>query len=475
MTRAAVLSLMCSLLLSPRGSLAQTAKTTIPPGTSQCSASVILGSSTDYDVLGAGSSLNSFGADIVVARPDSCTKLSRSSGSLRCSPSTLQYTDPQTGLLMTYIGIAGTEIPIGAATSYGGACSPTPSATPSASQTPTPTPSVTPTGTPLPPGSNWVARGPIQYWNCVAMTRDGSKMLAGTVAPQGTAGSGQVFMSTDGGVTWALTLDTSTFGVSTTSGNGCIWVSLSDSGAVLAASCNNANTLYVSRDGGSSWTTSYNCNGASCMGAGLSGDGTTIYTGYHYAAKSTNSGASWSTFPAYSGNENWNWCTSSNGQVVAYFEGQPSQNNHIVISTNGGSTWSLYSNVMGGQNNGVPAMSSSGTTIALTQGYGARPDLYVSTNTGQTWSVVLSNVCAGGSAPTMSSDGTKMHAWASTTPSGTCSLYFSGNTGVSWTAVLTSSSSISTPFPSYGYGNFWASNGARLVAAQGHGPLYVSG
>ena len=156
--------LLLVLALAPRGALAQTTtatasptpsvsitpsatqtpQITFVPGSSLCSDTVILGSSTDYAVIAAGDALNTLGVDVIVARPDTCTKLSKSSGTLRCSPSTFQYTDPATGLVMKYVGKAGSEIPIGAATTKSGACSPTPTMTPS------PSPSSTPSATPTP-------------------------------------------------------------------------------------------------------------------------------------------------------------------------------------------------------------------------------------------------------------------------------------------------------------------------------------
>ena len=73
-------------------------------GTDQrlCSANVILGSSLDYEVLAATDPLNTFGADVVVATKGVCDKLTRSSGSLRCAPSTLTFTDPLTGSTLYY-------------------------------------------------------------------------------------------------------------------------------------------------------------------------------------------------------------------------------------------------------------------------------------------------------------------------------------------------------------------------------------
>ena len=179
---------------------------------------------------------------------------------------------------------------------------PRPSPSPSATLTPSPSASVS--QLPL-PGSSWVARGPTLYWNCVAMTADGTKMVAGTYAqPDGTAGSGFVYLSTNGGVSWALTLDTSTFGLSTT-GSGIGVVAISSSGSVIAATSVQTNGhVFVSTNAGATWSLSYNCNSL-CAGLALSADGSTLYTGYHFAAKSTNSGASWATFPPYSSNENW--------------------------------------------------------------------------------------------------------------------------------------------------------------------------
>ena len=136
--------LLLVLALAPRGALAQTTtatasptpsvsitpsatqtpQITFVPGSSLCSDTVILGSSTDYAVLAAGDALNTLGVDVIVARPDTCTKLSKSSGTLRCSPSTFQFTDPATGLVMKYVGKAGSEIPIGAATTKSGTAVP---------------------------------------------------------------------------------------------------------------------------------------------------------------------------------------------------------------------------------------------------------------------------------------------------------------------------------------------------------------
>ena len=83
---------------------------------------------SQYTVLPASSPFNTQGVDLVVARPEICAKLSRSSGTLRCSSSTLSFVDPITDLQMSFVGVAGVAdykgalgpnvpgIPIGAAT-----------------------------------------------------------------------------------------------------------------------------------------------------------------------------------------------------------------------------------------------------------------------------------------------------------------------------------------------------------------------
>ena len=68
----------------------------------QCSPNFILGSSSDFFVLPAASALNPVGVDVVVSRPETCAMLARSSGSLRCAPSTLTFTDPLTGSTLYY-------------------------------------------------------------------------------------------------------------------------------------------------------------------------------------------------------------------------------------------------------------------------------------------------------------------------------------------------------------------------------------
>ena len=475
--------LLLVLALAPRGALAdsptpsvsitpsatQTPQITFLPDTSLCSDNVILGSSTDYAVLAAGDALNTLGVDVIVARPDTCTKLSKSSGTLRCSPSTFQYTDPATGLVMKYVGKAGSEIPIGAATTKSGACAPTPTMTPSPSptptRTPTPTPSVTPSATPSPsvtpqPFSSWVATGLTLFWDQV-VGKGATQYASTSWSPSNSAQPyAYVYKSTNFGATWSLVFTSPLINC------GILSLGASNDGTkvIIGFACG-PNPIYMTTNSGATWTQ---------VGSGewpmvaMAADGSAAFysTNGGNTYKSTNNGVSFSLI--YSGTPgSYISLDQGSGSVVLYPFGNPC--NSIHLSTNGGSSFSTVSSIS--STSGCPAfaISSSGTTVFQA----VAGTIAKSTNSASSWTTVYT-APAGFSGFVWCDCSADASVAACGAADGT--VVISRNSGTSWF-----SRSAFTASGNFGAGLSVSSDGTRIYFAQGAlqgdaapGRIYVS-
>jgi len=83
------------------------------PDHKPCSGTKILGSTTDFRLVAAGAAGNPFGKDVVVGDAALCSKLTRTSGNLRCDAAKLTYVNAD-GETLYYLGLSGSEIPMGA-------------------------------------------------------------------------------------------------------------------------------------------------------------------------------------------------------------------------------------------------------------------------------------------------------------------------------------------------------------------------
>ena len=173
-------------------------------------------------------------------------------------------------------------------------------------------------------GVTWTARESNRNWNAVAISADGNTMAA-------VVWSGLIYISTDRGATWdaretsrnwaavVMTPDGQT--MKAFAYNGCMhwsndygnswsamctasatktwWrAAMSSNGQILVGSTQNSPTqpLYLSTDGGITWTATSIAPTDNCTGLSMSADGRTIfattYTGIHF---STNQGTDWIT------------------------------------------------------------------------------------------------------------------------------------------------------------------------------------
>lgn len=259
-------------------------------------------------------------------------------------------------------------------------------------------------------GATWASRVSYAsgfYLTDIASNSDGSR-LVGAQYNSSNSTQGNVFTSTDGGVTWVpgTTPNTSRFDSVATSADGTKMV------ATANRSTNNTNTnVYTSVDSGATWTARTTPNSRYWKGITSSDDGTylaafTDYNGLIYT--SSNSGVSWT---ARATNRPWrDIANSSTGQYLVAVAG--SQN--IYTSSDYGVTW-VERSTSGTRNWVSASMSSSGQYIIAadtSNGYSTTEGwLYYSTDYGATWTQKQ----IGGETHNwisifMSDDGTKMFA-----------------------------------------------------------------
>lgn len=226
-------------------------------------------------------------------------------------------------------------------------------------------------------GVSWTERASVASWFGVASSSDGTKLLA-------SAGNGQLYTSTDSGVTWTARDSNRDWQGVASSSNGTKLVALVDSGQI-----------YTSTDSGVTWTA--RDSNRDWRYVASSSDGTklvaTVNGGQLYT--STDSGVTWT---ARDSSRDWRYVASSaDGTKLAatVFDGQ------IYTSTDSGVSWTARESIRPWQ--GV-ASSADGTKL-LASGYG---QLYTSTDSGETWTARESIRAWSGVAS--SADGTKLAA-----------------------------------------------------------------
>ena len=283
----------------------------------------------------------------------------------------------------------------------------------------------------------WLPRGPVANWQAVASSSDGSNLVA-------CVDNGQIYTSTDSGVTWTPRDSSRRWsGVASSSG-----------GSNLVA-CVNGGQIYASTDSGATWTphgpiTNWTCVASSSDGSKLvAGVGTVsglgnagqIYT-------STDSGATWTPHGPIT---NWTCVASSaNGsQLVAGIHNA----GQIYVSSDSGLTWTTQ----GGYSHYWWSVASSADGKSLVAGdYGGQ--IYTSTDWGMTWTGRFTNDEWLGVAS--SSDGSKLVACVDGGQ-----IYTSTDSGVTWTARESNRS-------------WWSvassADGSKLVACVHGGQIYTS-
>lgn len=272
-------------------------------------------------------------------------------------------------------------------------------------------------------------------WTFVASSADGTK-LAATVGEGAAEG---IYVSTNSGLTWALSYASS-----------APWGAIVSSadGTKLAAM---GNSVYLSTNSGATWKQtsmqgsllSLSADGNVLIDAVVGGD---IYV-------STNFGATAVTSPS-SGHWGSVVC-SANGREIAGLISQ--DDDPVIVSTNYGITWANAQSIVG-QPGGTLASTADGSKLMLS----TIGRLYISTNWGVTWSTTNST----GTEIVCSADGSTLLTFSAAAGNANNGIYTSTNLGVSW---------ISNSVPPEPWSSAACSaDGKKIVAIASNGPYVPS-
>lgn len=220
-------------------------------------------------------------------------------------------------------------------------------------------------------GTSWsVTTLPTANAMTVAASQDGSKVWV--------AGSNRrIYLSTDGGSSFSLKY--TDYGASFQYG------ATDDSGTkFLVHKCGNYSEILMTTDDGVSWQSVATpvTNQCGYYGIAISGSGSDIfisrYNGYIY--KSGDIGASWAQLTG-AGSRYWKgFAVSTDGNYIV----AAAHNDYAYYSTNGGSTWARANGPISSYWQ-TAAVDPSGRIMAVASANG---DIYVSTNYGSTWSEI---------------------------------------------------------------------------------------
>jgi ribosomal protein L24E len=277
-------------------------------------------------------------------------------------------------------------------------------------------------------GVTWTARESARSWRAVASSSDGMRLVA-------SVDNGQLWVSIDGGVTWTAR----------ESARGWRAVASSSDGMRLLASASGGQ-LWVSSDGGVTWTARESARGWLALAS--SSDGLRLVAaasgGQLYV--SSDGGVTWTARESARG---WRAvASSSDGMRLA----AAASSDQLYVSSDGGVAWTARKSARGWQ---AVASSNDGMRLLASASGG---QLWVSSDGGVTWTARES--ARGWQAVASSSDGTRLvaAAWSG-------QLYVSSDGGVTWTAreSVRGWRAVAS-----------SSDGMRLLAAASGGQLYVS-
>ena len=217
-------------------------------------------------------------------------------------------------------------------------------------------------------------------WSCIKATPDGNTILMAIKDGPSSASSG-IWKITGGTNVFQLDPSIRKYSDVAVSDNGQIMYAVV--GQYTATLPGLANTsdyvfgyIYVSTDGGSTWTQRGNSNIYTSVVC--SPDGTTAWASCYGATpvKTTNSGTSWSAVIANNG-IGYNFAASSNMQILAN-----SSNQFFRVSRDGGVTWNQSNPSVIAEWRNVK-MSSDGRRMIIHDFTNNR--IYVSSDSGLTW------------------------------------------------------------------------------------------
>ncbi len=251
---------------------------------------------------------------------------------------------------------------------------------------------------------------PALAWTSVASSVDGAKLAA-------TAWSGQIYTSTNSGVTWmpAVGLPNNMWRVVASSADGSRLLSVSYPNSMFAN--------YRSTDSGTTWTAISNAptypsepwTAIACSADGTKLSGASEFAGLIYT--STNSGAAWMTNTVPVAEWTSIACSADGSKLVA---AQGPSGGGIYISTNSGTTW-MPANAPNHWWSSVAASADGTKLVAAVAGGG----VYTSIDSGASW-IARAVPGMNWTSVASSADGTKLVA------AGNGSIYTSADSGISW-------------------------------------------
>lgn len=303
-------------------------------------------------------------------------------------------------------------------------------------------------------GQAHVDPNPAVNLTCVAASADGKKLVAcsdnGSLLPPG----GQVYTSTNAGVTWVAASVTTNWWLSVaSSANGRQLVT----GALFNGS--GPGGLYISRDAGNTWSQTLGHDTGVFSYLASSANGTNLVTAGHGLGSfgiyySTDAGNTWNPATGDGTTNFWYGLASSADGVnmVAVGTGGPTGTSGLVYrSANSGASWSQVYQASTWLNS--IASSADGTKLVAAGIAGT----YTSTNSGSTWQAQAgAPAMTFGGQVASSADGTRLVA-GSAQPNN--NIYVSLDSGVTWAATTNS--------PKQGL--LWvtsSTNGTRLAAIE---------
>ena len=287
-----------------------------------------------------------------------------------------------------------------------------------------------------------------QAWQSLAISGDGTKLIAGT-------NSSIIYASTTSGQTWTnLGGASNTLGLPNAATSNWQSMTISQDGSTWLADVNGAQ-LYISTDGfGKLWgiKSNYNVLGTGTWNAlTISQDGTTVLAGntasnLYVSYDSGNTYNALSSNGNLSGTKNWTGAAiSQNNQIMAAC----AMGDYNYLSSNGGLTWSNQVNASI-STNGLPTGTSSWQTLSMDstgqyQIAGINPGyLFYTNNYGNNWSTLsgpslITGINNTNGLPTSSSawNTTKINSTGQYVLAGISggALYISTNTFTTWTAI----------------------------------------
>lgn len=258
------------------------------------------------------------------------------------------------------------------------------------------------------------------YWNSVASSADGTKLLAATGSVDSSHISG-IFLSTNSGASWiSNNLPIFYWGPVAMSADGSTMVAGAPFGP---GGFPPSGAIFCSTNSGASWysnnmETATGSSTTPAVSVAMSADGRKIFvTGPIQLCCSTNFGTSWmqmtSAPPSYSFISPAQYIASSaDGNKLIYSVAPIDNFNLIYFSTNSGNTWSLaslpgsYWTYVASSADGQTLMAASGAEVAIASTPGP---LFISTNSGASWTTNTSENWAGAAC---SADGGALFAVA---------------------------------------------------------------